>query len=272
MKIRRGIIVFLFSAPTLLLLLAIILHKPTTDGVMITAGQLRQTQAAWTNHGFIPIETNTQFVAKLQKLSLVNNGTQINEAEFASLNQAILNLVLANYLGNYDAYRRFRLPIANYDLPSDFAKKGWDNWFHALFPDTPVPSSFDEIDRQIWNHIYGGHHYWLAIALDASSISLSISNQIPTMSSMDASDPNHFHCLESVSPGTYSFQKEMEKNLTEHHTFLVAKINFLVDTTDPPKSPRPFLYVLVFDPNANVWLPIEVAQCSTTGSKYSPPF
>jgi len=274
MNIRRYLIPTLFLIPTMLLVIAIFLHKPNSGGVLITANQLRQTQAVWTNQTYTPISTNAQFIDKLHDLPKLEGGVHLSVIELTSIDNAISNLVFANYFGDYDNYRRFRTPLEGYEVSyaDENTRKGWDAYFHALFPNRPVPNSFGEIDRQIWDQVFGGQHYWLAIGLDKSSISFSVTNQIPNTFGIDVLDPSSTHCMESLTPGTYSYHKVLEETLRKHGKLLVANINFMVDTIDPPKTPRPVLYVMIYYPEAGIWLPIEFAQCSTSGSKYPPPF
>ena len=267
MKKSRPLIFILFLLPTLALIIAIVRHKPLGDTILITASQLHQTQAAWTNQAFIPIGTNAEFITRIRSIPIVDNNVQLSSVEIESLRQAMVNLVFANYLGDYKEYRKFRTPIPNFELPSNEARSGWEAWFRVVFTNTPVPTSFDDVISNIWIQIYGNHPYWTALGLDKSEISLITTNKALGMFAMNLPDKKNAYCMESRSQGTYSYYATIQKNLIKNHQLKIAKLFFWADTTDPLNKPRPFLYVMVLDTESNVWLPIEVAQCTTTGSK-----
>ena len=267
MKKSRPLIFILFLFPTVALIIAIVRHKPLGDPILITASQLNQTQAAWTNQAFVPIGTNAEFIARIRNIQIVDNDAQFNSVEIESLRQATVNLVFANYLGDYKEYRKFRTPIPNFELPSNEARSGWEAWFRTVFTNTPVPSSFDDVISNIWVQVYGNHPYWTALGLDRSEISLITTNKDLDMFAMNLPDKKNAYCMESISEGTYSYNAIIKAILVKDHQLKIAKLFFWADTTDPLNKPRPFLYVMVLDTDSNVWLPIEIAQCSTTGSK-----
>jgi hypothetical protein len=267
MKKNSPIFFILFLLPTAALIIAIIRHKSVDEPILITASQLHQTQAAWTNQVFIPISTNAEFIAKIRGIQLVDKQSQFSSAEIESLRQATVNLVFANYLGDYREYRKFRTPIPNFELPPNESRNGWEAWFRTAIKNTPIPSSFDDVISSIWVQVYGGHPYWIALGLDKSEISLITTNKIFDTFDMNLPDKKNAYCMESISQGTYSYRAIIQKNFLKDGQLKIAKLFFWVDTTDPLNKPRPFLYVMVLDTDSNVWLPIEIAQCSTTGSK-----
>ncbi len=267
MKKSRPLIFILFLLPTVALIIAIIRHKPIDDPILITASQLHQTQDAWTNQTFVPIGTNAEFIARIRSIPILDNKVQFSSVEIESLRQATVNLVFANFLGDYNEYRKFRTPVPNFELPSNEARSGWEAWFRIVLTNTPMPSSFDDVISNIWVQVYGNHPYWTALGLDKSEISLITTNKALGMFTMNLTDKKNAYCMESISQGTYSYFAVLEKLLVKDHQLKIAKLFFWADTTDPLNKPRPFLYIMVLDTDSNVWLPIEIAQCSTTGSK-----
>ncbi len=272
MKNSKLLIYILFLLPTVALIIAVIEHKPFADPILITHLQLKQTQGAWANQVFVPIETNAEFVARIQNIHLKYNSVQLNATELLSLQRATVNLVFANYLGDYEEYRKFRTPIPNFELPSNEARTGWEAWFRAAVPNVSMPVSLDDIISNIWVRVYGNHHYWTALGLSKSEISLMTTNVVPGLFAMDLPDKKNVHCVESISPGAYTYNAILGKNLVKEHKLKVAKLFLWADTTDPTNKPRPFLYVMVLDTDSSVWLPIEVASCSTSGGRYPVPF
>jgi len=273
MNIRRYIFFFLILLPTLALIIAIITHRPPAySPVLITAAQLQQTQTAWANQTYVPISTNAEFTNKIYNIRLVDSGIQISSDEISSLRGAVASLVFANYLGDYDAYRKFRTPILGFELPSAQDRGNWEAWFQRCFTNTPVPTSLDIIINKIWVRTYGNHPYWTSLGLDKSSISLMVTNNMPGMLPMDLQNKQKAYCMESVSKGTFSYNEILKKDLIKKNQLKIAKLLFWADTTDPAGKPRPFCYVMVLDADSNVWLPIEMAWCSTANSKHPAPF
>lgn len=272
MKKGKILILGLLAVSILTFARTIIFKRPGTRPVLITASALRRTQSAWTNQTYTLIDTSAEFESKIEHLPLLENDVRLTESEAAALRRASVDLILANYLGDYSQFLKFRLPAPNFDPPSEAAKKGWGKWFRAAFPGEPVPAAFDQITEKIWNKIYGDRHYWLSIGLDKSYISLLATNQVVAALPMDMVDPDNSRCMESISRGTYSYDSTMTRILMENHELKLARINVWADTMDPVNTPRPFMYLMVLDPGSNSWLPIEVAQCATTGGKYPVPF
>ena len=187
------------------------------------------------------------------------------------LRKASTNLVFAYYLGDYQAYREFRTPIANFEMPSDEAKSGWNEWFKALYPNAPIPNSFADTLSNIWVKVYGSRPYWKSLCLTNAEITVSVTNNSPSASVMDLATNAH-GCMVSVSQGSYTYKAIIENNLIKHSQLKIAKILFWADTVDPANKPRPILFVLVLDADSDVWLPIQIAQCFTSQNANPFPF
>lgn len=273
---KEALLICLFLSATLLLVVAIFLRKPISkdtanDTVLLTVAQANRTQALWANQPFVRIDTNSEFVGSLRNIPLVEDGVKLSAAETESLRQASMNLVFAYYLGDYQAYRKFRTPTANFEMPPDESKSDWDEWFKAVYPNAPIPNSFADTLSNIWVKVYGNRPYWKSLGLTNSEITVSMTNNSPSVFVMNL--PTNAHsCMVSVSQGTYSYKAIIENNLLQHNLLKIAKMLFWADTADPANKPRPILFVLVLDADSNVWLPIQIAQCFTSQNANPFPF
>jgi hypothetical protein len=273
MKHRGWFVYMLFAIPTVALVIAIIMHKPLEKTEIVTRPQLLQTQSAWTNQPFVHIETNADFIAKIQNIKVKKNNVQLSSRELASLRQASVNLVFANFLCNYSDFRDFRTPIPQYEPPSDQVRSGWERWYRSIFTNTPVPSSIDDTISNVWVSVYGRHPYWTVLGLTKSEITLMATNKLFGGFSMQIFDDKaKVYCLQSITAGTYSYNTVMRDILSKRGELKIAKLFLWAGSADQFNKPRPFLYVMVLDTDSNIWFPIEAAQCSTTGSEYAIPF
>lgn len=273
---KETLLICLFLSATLLLVVAIFLRKPISkdtanDTVLLTVADANRTQALWANQPFVRIDTNSEFIASLRNIPLVEDGVKLSSAETESLRQSSINLVFAYYLGDYQAYRKFRTPLANFEMPPDEAKSGWNEWFQAVYPNAPIPTSFADTLSNIWVKVYGNRPYWKSLGLTNSEITISVTNNSPSVFVMNLAKNAH-SCMVSVSQGTYSYKAIIEDNLTKHSQLKIAKLLFWADTADPPNKPRPILLVLILDADSNVWLPIQIAQCITSQNVNPFPF
>jgi hypothetical protein len=61
-------------------------------------------------------------------------------------------------------------------------------------------------------------------------------NKPPGMLTLNLPDKQN-GCMESFSPGTYTYNATIEKNLSKNHQLKIAKLLFWADTTDPINKP-----------------------------------
>jgi len=237
---------------------------------MISAVQLRRTQASWTNDVFLTVSTNREFTSRLLEIPIAVAGRPLPESDRAALRQALSNLVMANFQGDYDAYRRFRTPSGNYIIKRETAE-AWNEWFKELFPATRPPGATADVDRAIWNHFHSGHPYWKAIGINTIRISVCSISELPGVIPTEFPIDTKF-CVGATVGGLFLYQDVVKNILARHNNATIAKISIMADAIDPPNGPRPFFYVLALDPGSGEWLPIQLSHHSTTGFKFNPPF
>jgi hypothetical protein len=274
MKVRRTIILILFFLPSLLIIASVIWHIHTHPGersIKIAPAQFQNTTSTWTNQSFVSITTNEQFIAQLQKLPIAEDSLNLNDSQSIALHDEVVNLILANYLGDYDSYKKFRMPTMDYQVLPETAQ-GWKDWFHTLFPQKSVPASFEETDREIWNHNFAGHPYWLTIGLSSIEISVVATNSVPKLFAFGYLTIQKGNCFGGDTDGSISYTNKTGELYSKYNKMILARVGVTVETIDPPKTPRTFSYILALDMDTNIWLPIHLVYCSTKPYNFDPPF
>ena len=263
-----------FLLPSFLMLFLAVSHRIKSPILAVEnisqPGKLHETQATWDKHDFSSINANAQFINRLTNIPINGNGISPDARQQDSIHQVIINMVLANYLGDYNAYWKFLAPTTNYVVDNETIT-GMSNYYARLFPDEPAPASFEQMDRQIWNHDFSNHAYWTAVSVDDVIVTLFTTNKIPFLE-LDQLYPNAPYTIGSYRGCYLSYEKLLNGLLLKNGKLVIAKITVMVETIDLPKAPRPFIYVLVEDPDDNTWLPIEMGCFSTKLLKYQPRF
>jgi hypothetical protein len=271
---KKLFITAVFLLPVLIILSLAVSHRMKSSGIGVETGaipeKLLQTQATWNNHDFSPISTGSNFMDKLGDIPINGIGMSPTDSQKNSIHEAIKNLVLANYLGDYDAYRKFLSPKKDYYVDNETVS-GMSNYFVRLFPSKSVPMSFEEIDRQIWNHDFGNHPYWRAISINDIKVECFQTNQIPFME-LSQLYPNAPYAIGSYRASYLSFDKLLGDLLLRNGKIAIAKITLMVESADLPNDPRPFIYVLAEDADDNLWIPVEMGWFSSKMVRYQPRF
>jgi hypothetical protein len=270
--VKKIIVICLLASPLLILALAIF-HRlsPSNDfGSFPNPVHLSDTQSRWDTNTMVFINTNSDFLNELDQIPIQTIGVELNADNEKSLRRTIRSMVLANYLGDYDAFWYFKAPITNYDV-ADEIFTGASNLFRQYFPDRPVPDTFAEINRPLWGRDFAGHAYWTSIGIHNLGITVLSTNQIPYFE-LNELNPHPLSSFGGVRQSYISYDDEIESNLKDAGSLIIAKVSVMVQTIDSNDEKRPFYYVLVFDSEHDVWLPIEMAYLVTKPGKYLPNF
>jgi hypothetical protein len=171
----------LFSVP---IILALYLHHRAPNVLdeqtkKVIAYQ-KPTVSEWAAANFDPIGDNPGFFQKLETIEL-KNADGLTTIQNQQLKETIRNYVMAYHLGTFEAYARFRIPVADFTLAPSLLAYETEQLKNEN--QTP-PSESVKMLALYWQREVKDEwkHFWTGISFASASVDIQVAtNAIPSL-------------------------------------------------------------------------------------------
>ena len=259
MKVTTGLV--LFGSPMILLVGLVIyrvLHPSpvqlasfSSPNVAFIAPQ-KQLLKKWSDSTFSPIENNSNLADQLKTVPI--SGAELDETQRQGLYDAFANLLLANYLGAYDAFRKFQTPETDFEFSqsaADFLKEQ----LKKSAPDID-PNNKEAVLKFYWDRFIQKNHAQFWSGLDMTNATIFIQKDSSTKINLEAYLKSRENLgLAQVGP-TVIPRPEPSEVIKHTGTMTWALIGFVANNSD---MPYPIYCVLFWDDGAKKWIPNQLA-------------
>ena len=188
--IRRAFIVALFIIPIAFLAFRIVSNPKRTSRLAeeekVAASNIVQHLAPvlerWKSGVFYPIDDSQAFRDQLAHLAITNSSqTRLSDHQADKLRETMLDFLLAYHLGTFEAFEKFRAPVAEFHLRDSIVEFMKDDLGKQ---NIPVPDSQSAMLELYWRKYVGDEFvgFWSALEFSESSVEVTqMSTSTPSL-------------------------------------------------------------------------------------------
>jgi len=246
----------------------------TKPSAQITSPVMREAVDEWSKQKFTPIGDRSNLEALVKSIPVTQGGgCSLSREQIKEIQGSVYNLIFAFNEGSYEAYRRFRTPIAEYQInpqKTTYNKSLLERFY--VKSGESIPSQPEEIEKMLWARNFGGNaysNYFVAVSTNTSSIKVEKLGQLPKdLTDLIQSEKNAG--IVYLAP-TYIFNRKPETILAGAQPLYVATVSALISRAEPDPPSKIFCR-LYWDDLTSKWLPSELASTFVGQRKRDPMF